>query len=187
MIGGDKGFAVNLEKFGNNSCGTFIHSLYSFDSSLDDTGVTDHVGIGEIQDDEIVIGHSCQHFVGDLKRAHFRFQIVGSNFWRGNQFAVFTRKRFLNSSIKKVSYMRVFLRLGDAQLLFPRRAHDLREDFVKLLLRKNERRSKADVVLREADKMDLRPYLTIEAVEILQQKRLRQLPGPIGAKVEKQN
>src|SRR5205807_9236703 len=57
----------------------------------------------------------------------------------------------------------------------------------KLLLWKNERRGKADVVLREADKMDLRPHLAVEAVEIFHQKRLRQLSRPISAKVGKEN
>jgi hypothetical protein len=69
--------------------------------------------------------------------------------------------------------MRVFLRFSDAQLFFPSGAHDLSQDFAKLLLRKNERRRKAHVVLCEAHKMHLRPHLTIKAVEIFQQKGLR--------------
>src|SRR4030095_9951335 len=35
--------------------------------------------------------------------------------------------------------------------------------------------------------MDLRPYLAVKAIEILQQKCLGQLPGPVSAKIEKQN
>ena len=69
--------------------------------------------------------------------------------------------------------MCVFLRLRDAQLRIAGSADDLSQDLVKLLLRKNERRRKADVVLRQADKMNLRPHLAVEAVEILQQKGLR--------------
>src|SRR6266481_975655 len=187
MIGGDETFAVKLEKFWDNSRYTFVHGFDGFDSRLNYAGVADHVGIGEVEDDQIVFRHAREHFVGDLKRAHLWFQVVGSNFWRGNQFAIFARKRFLDSAIKKVSHVRVFLCLRDAQLRFAGSADHLSQDLAKLLLRKNERRTKADVVLREADKMDLRPDLAVEAIEIFQQKRLRQLSRPISTKVEKQN
>ena len=81
MVGSHDGFAVKLEKFGNNSRQALIHRLYSFDSCFDHAGMADHVGIGEIEDDQVVIRHSCEHFVGNFERAHLRFQIVGSDLW----------------------------------------------------------------------------------------------------------
>ena len=85
--------------------------------------MADHVGIGEVENDEIVVPHARQQFIGHFEGAHLRFQVVGGDLWRGNQFAVFAGKRFLDSAVKKVSYMRVFLRLSHAQLRFAGRAH----------------------------------------------------------------
>ena len=70
---------------------------------------------------------------------------------------------------------------------FTGRADDFTQDVGELCRRKNKRRRISHIVLRERDEMDLRPDLAVEAIEILQQKGLRQLPRAIGAKVEKQN
>ena len=116
MVRGDERFAVKFEKFGDNSGCAFIHRLHSFDSRLYDARVADHIGIREVQDDQIVVRHARKHFIGDLKCAHLGLQVVRSDLWRGNQFAVFAGERFLDSAVKKVSHVRVFLRLSDAQL-----------------------------------------------------------------------
>src|SRR6266446_2179990 len=71
MVRGDERFAVKFEKFGDNSGCAFIHRLHSFDSRLYDARVADHIGIREVQDDQIVVRHARKHFIGDFKCAYF--------------------------------------------------------------------------------------------------------------------
>ena len=52
---------------------------------------------------------------------------------------------------------------------------------------KNEGGRIGHIVLRESDEMNFGPHFAIEAIEILEQKGLRQLSRAIGAEVEKQN
>src|SRR5436190_18714351 len=47
VVGGHDGFAVKLEKIGNNPRHAFIHCLYSFDSCFDRASMADHYDIGE--------------------------------------------------------------------------------------------------------------------------------------------
>src|SRR5262249_36863741 len=96
-----------------------------------------------------------------------RLQIVRGDFRRWYKFAIFARKRFLDSAVKKVSHMRVLLGLGDAQLPFAGGADDLTQNVFEFFWRENEGRRITNIVLRERDEMDLRPDLTIEPVEIL--------------------
>ena len=81
VVRGDQRFAVKLEKFCDNSGTTSIHCLHRFDAGLDHTGVTHHVGICQIQNDQVVVSHAGEHFIADFKRAHLGFQIVRRNFW----------------------------------------------------------------------------------------------------------
>ena len=79
MIGGNDRFATELEQFRDDAPATFVHRLHRFDPGFDHAGMTDHVGIGEIQNNQIVVRHPGKHFVGHFERAHFGFQIVSSN------------------------------------------------------------------------------------------------------------
>ena len=50
---------------------TFVDRLHRLDSGGDHAGVPDHVGIGEIQDDEVVISEAGQHFIGHFRARSF--------------------------------------------------------------------------------------------------------------------
>ena len=76
----------------------------------------DHVGIREVEDDQIIMGQACQHLVGDEPRAHLRLQIVGRDFWRRHNLPVFSGKGALDSAVKKISHVRILFRFGNAQL-----------------------------------------------------------------------
>ena len=128
MIGRDETFAVKLEKLRDDAGDTFVHRFDRFDSGCQYSGVPDHVRIGKVKNNQIVICHSREHFIGYFACAHFRLKIVGSDLRRRNDFSIFTRERLLDSAVKKIGHMRIFFRLGDAQLRFAGRAHDLAQN-----------------------------------------------------------
>jgi hypothetical protein len=68
----DDGFAAELQKFRDDPRTAFVHGLNRFYASFNHASVANHVGIGEIQDDQIVIGHAREQLVGHLERAHLR-------------------------------------------------------------------------------------------------------------------
>ena len=81
--------------------------------------------------------------------------------------------------------MRILLGFGDSQLLEPGIADDLAEDVRQRLRREDDRAVVRGVVFGERDVMDLRRGLAVEAVEVLVQKRQRQLPARSARKLKK--
>ena len=80
VVGRDDAFSVEVEQLRDNSTTAFINRFDRFDPGFDDTGVTDHIGIGKIQDDQIKFTQAREKLVGHFKRAHFRLQIVSGDF-----------------------------------------------------------------------------------------------------------
>ena len=132
-----------------------------------------HVGIGEIENDQIVIRHAGEHLSRDQGRAHFRLQIVGGNFRRWHNLSVFSGESPFDAAVKKVSHMRVLFRLSNAQLRFASSADHLTEDMNEFFGSEDERRRISHIVLRERHEINLGPKFTIETIKILQQKCLR--------------
>ena len=128
--------------------------------------MADHVGIGKVEDDQVVIRHAREQFFSHFDGAHLRFQIVRRHFGRRHEPPVFAWKWFLDSAIKKVSDMRVFFGLCNAQLPFSGGAHHFAQNIFEFFGRKNERGRIANIVLRERDEMHLRPYFAVEPIEI---------------------
>ena len=118
VVGSDDTFAAEIEKLRDDAGDTFVHGLHGFDSRIDNPGVPDHVWIGKVKNDQIIIRHAREDLVGHFARAHFWLKIVGRDFGRRHKFAVFARERALDSAVKKVRHVRIFFRLGDAQLRF---------------------------------------------------------------------
>ena len=63
MVRRDNALAAKIEKFCDDAGTTFVRCFHCFNPSFDDPGVTNHVRIGEIQDDQFVICHPREHFV----------------------------------------------------------------------------------------------------------------------------
>jgi len=72
-------FTAKIKELLDDAGTTFVNGFHSFDSRFHNAGVANHVGVSEIKDNQIVIGHPCEDFIGDRQRAHFRLQIVGSD------------------------------------------------------------------------------------------------------------
>ena len=116
VVGGDNAFAVELKQFRNNPAATFIYRLDRFNAGFHNPGVPDHIRIGKVEDDEVKFVQVREKIVRYPERAHFGLQIVGGDFGRWDQLSLFAWKRLFDSAIKEIGHVRVFFRLGDAQL-----------------------------------------------------------------------
>ena len=127
----------------------------------------DHVRIGKVKNNQIVIRHARDNLVGHFPCAHLRLQIIGGDLGRRYDFSFLARERLLDSAIEKIGYVRIFFRLGDSQLRFASRADDLAQDVRQFRGSENERRGISHIVLRKSDEPNLRPYFAIETIKVL--------------------
>src|SRR5580700_6939721 len=116
MVRSDKTLAAKIEEGRHNSRNALVDCFNSFDSGSNDSGVPNHVGVGAIQNDQVVTCHSREHLVSNEPRAHFWLQIVAHNFWRRHYLPILACERALDPTIEEISDMRIFLGFGDAQL-----------------------------------------------------------------------
>ena len=95
-----------------------VDGFHRSDGGRHDPGMTDHIGIGVIDDDEVVFVRSdgFDQPVGDFGRRHFGLQIIGGDFRARHQDAVFAGKLRLASAVHEKRHMSVFLGLGETQL-----------------------------------------------------------------------
>ena len=72
VVCGDKRHAVHLADSGNNLTNAVVNSLNSLNSRLKNACVTNHVAVGEVEDDHIVNSavNSVNQLILDLISAH---------------------------------------------------------------------------------------------------------------------
>ena len=95
-----------------------VDGFDGLDRGAEIAGMADHVGVGVIDQDEVeaAAADRLDKPVGDFEGGHFRLQVVGGHFRRGNEDALFARKDRFVAAVEEERDMRVFLGLGDAQL-----------------------------------------------------------------------
>jgi hypothetical protein len=96
-----------------------VHGLHREDRRSYRPGVSDHVGVGEVDDRQagVSVAEARQERVGDLARAHLRLVVVGRHIaLGGHQLASFTGERALDPAVEKVGHVWVLLGLGHVQL-----------------------------------------------------------------------
>ena len=103
----------------NDAGNTVIQCFDGLHCSRHNPGVTDHIGIGEVQDDHVVFvcGDLLKYLVRNLIRTHLRLEIVGRHFRRRHEDPVFSRIRRFHAAVEEERDMSVFLGFCDAQLL----------------------------------------------------------------------
>ena len=59
-----------------------IDRFHGFDCRFQAAGMADHIGVGEIADDQIVFAalDGADQLFGQLRRGHFRLQVIGPDF-----------------------------------------------------------------------------------------------------------
>src|SRR4030095_4159605 len=98
---------------------TFINYFYSFDGSVEVSGMTDHISIRIVHNYQVKPAATDlrNNFVGDSISAHFRLQVIGRNLWRRNQYALFAGERRLHATIEKECHVSILFGLRDTQIL----------------------------------------------------------------------
>ena len=113
-----------------------VNGPNSLGNGVIDTGVTHHVTIGEIHNDEIVLlgidgtNELVLHFIS----RHLRLQVVSCHLWRGNQDTVFPIERLFTTPIKEECNVSIFLRLCSVKLLFTQLRKIFAEGILHVLL-----------------------------------------------------
>src|SRR5437660_4349787 len=102
----------------NDAPDACIDRLDRLDGSIDHPGVADHVRVGVVHNDQVVLpaADAFDGGIGDACRAHLWLQIVGWHFGGWHQYAVFSRKRRFAPPVDEVSDVSVLLGLGGVKL-----------------------------------------------------------------------
>ena len=129
-------------------------------------GVADHVGVGEVDDDEIVVLEATIDFEGEVGTAHLRFVVVGGHLLGADrEISVLPGIGLLDTAIEEERHMRIFLRLRGAELGETSFTDHFTQDVFKRLRPEDDRAGIALIVAGEGDVVDLRHHLPIESGE----------------------
>jgi len=79
VVRGDEEFSAEAEGLLDDLFHGVVDDLDSFHGCLDNSGMADHVGIGEVQDDEIEVLEVFHDGFRDFLGGHLRFEIVGGD------------------------------------------------------------------------------------------------------------
>ena len=118
VIGGDAGHAAHL----SNGVGYLLHTpvdcLDRLDCRVEHTGVTDHVAVGEVEDDDVILAalDRLDAFFGDLIGAHMGLHIVGGDSRGLDKDTILALILLFNAAVEEEGDMRVLLGLSDTQL-----------------------------------------------------------------------
>ena len=120
VIGTDEHNAVSFFDSFHCTTDTLVNRLHRLDRCLFHAGMTYHVRIRKVDDDNIIlIGFDTIHqSVTDFVSTHLRFQIISRHILgRIYQDSLFSLVRFFHTAIKEESHMGILLCLGQPCLL----------------------------------------------------------------------
>ncbi len=89
--------------------------------------MADHVGVGEVDDDDVEGGvvDGFDYGVGDACGGHLGGEVVGGDLLRWDKGAVFAGERFFDSAVEEVGDVGVLLGLGYAEVAEIGVGHDV--------------------------------------------------------------
>src|SRR5690606_20105160 len=118
MVSGDQRFAADLVQRGLDAADALVQAFHGLDRGLEHPGVTHHVAVGVVDDDDVVtlLLDGLDNAVGDLGGAHFGLQVIGGHAGRGNQDALFAFEGLFPTTGEEEGDVGILLGLGDAQL-----------------------------------------------------------------------
>jgi hypothetical protein len=95
-----------------------VYGFAGFDGGFPDASMPYHVGISEVETDEVffpVLEDRAQGW-GDLISAHFGLEVIGGYFGGGDEEAFLLGKGLFASAVEEVGDVGVLFGLGDSQL-----------------------------------------------------------------------
>ena len=148
VIGGDQRNPANgAHRLGDPSQAS-IYVLAGFDRLVELAGVADHVGIGEVDDENIrpAFINRAQQVVRYLEGGHRRLEIVCSDPWRRHQQPLLAGKFFFRAAVEKISYVRVLFGFGKPEVLQAEAREHVCQNVLMLLSPKRDGERKGHVI-----------------------------------------
>ena len=119
VVGGDQNRAALGFDRGAKPPEATVDRFHRLDGGVENAAMAHHVGVGEVDDDQVeAVGLDRRHqLVGHFVSRHLGLEIVSRDLGRGHQDALLAREQALLAAVEEEGDVRVFLGLGDAQLL----------------------------------------------------------------------
>ncbi len=132
VVGGDEQAAATLADGLVDAAELSVDGLDGADGGLHLAGVTDHVGVGEVDDDDVEggVADGLDDGVGDAGGGHLGGEVVGGDLLRGDEGAVLAGKGLLDAAVEEVGDVGVLLGLGDAEVAKVGLGHEVGEEVV---------------------------------------------------------
>ena len=165
-----------------------VEDVRGLDRRRPHAGVTDHVRVRVVGDDEVVLvpAEGLDERVGDRSGAHLRREVVGRHLAiRRHEDAVLARKGLLDPAVEEVRDVRVLLRLGDVELPLSE-ARQVRRQRVDDERREGDRHRQlvGSLVLGQGRGVEGAGTVTLEPIEGRLGQRVGQLPRPVRPEVQ---
>ena len=158
VVGGDEEGAAALTDGRVDAAELGVYGFDRANRGLHPAGMTDHVGVGEVDDDDVEGGvvDGPDDGVGDAGGGHLGGEIVGGDLLRGDEGAVFAGEGLLDAAVEEVGDVGVLLGLGDAEVAEVRLRHEVGQEVVHAFGRDDDREGEILVVLGHADVVEVR-------------------------------
>jgi len=119
--------------------------------------VADHVGVGEVDDDDVEggVAEGFDDGVGDAGSGHLGGEVVGGDLLRGDEGAVFAGEWLFDPAVEEVGDVGVLFGFGDAEVAKVGLRHEVGEEVVHRLGGDDDGEFEVFVVLGHADVVDV--------------------------------
>ena len=116
MVSGQKNGTTQFQSLIHDAAYAGINGFHCFYSSFKDAGVTNHIAVCIVDDDNIVVAQTFLQSVSHLVSTHLRLQVVGCNLWRVDEAAIFARIYGFYAAIEEEGNVSILLRFSNTQL-----------------------------------------------------------------------
>ena len=188
VVGGDDAGPTRFVHGRDHASQAPVDRLDRLDRRRDRSGVTDHVGVREVDDPEAEAAPRPlrAELVGGLRRAHLRLEVVGRNVARRvGQTALLPLPLRLATAVEEVGDVGVLLGLGDVELPAAGRADHLGHRRLRRARRERDRVLPSRPVAGHRRDVEPRVPAALEPVEAGLAERRDQLAHPVRAEVER--
>ena len=185
VVGSDQALAAHLEDGINDLAYAVIGSLNRLYSSLEYAGVTYHIAVCEVEDNNVVLAgqDALYALLGNGRLAHLRLEIIGCNLRGRNEGAILAWILLLNAAVEEERNVCVLLGLGNAELGHTQIGDIFAERVLQALRLEGDFHARnSSIILRHADVVDLRLY-ALKAGEFRINECTGDLTRTVGAEV----
>ena len=166
-----------------------VGSSHTLDSSVVDTGVTNHVGRSKVVHDkvELALSNTLGHLLTNTRGAHLRVLVVCGNLGRRNHVPHLTGELLLNTTVEEESNVGVLFGLSNVALLNILRTEPLSKHVTHVLWREGNWEGVVGLILGHGGDVDVAGVgeFGLRGTVIVTQE-LGDLTNTIGAVVEEE-